>query len=161
MIYCPLSALQTEVYQRFRHSVLESSYNKRILYNKYASNIYGPYEKALTNVNNLLIQLRKLCNHPYLVLEDVNTIPDALYYQYLIQSSGKMYVLDKILTQLLAQNSKVSNYIQINSIYRLYDIHCIYIPLHLYTISILLLPHICTVLNTTVTNVIYALYCRC
>jgi len=33
---------------------------------------------------NCLMQLRKLCNHPYLLLEDVRTIPDALYHRYLV-----------------------------------------------------------------------------
>lgn len=65
-------------------------------------------KKPLLNLNNMLMQLRKLCNHPYLVLEDIQTIPDDLYYQYLIASSGKLFVLDKILHKLLAAGSKVS-----------------------------------------------------
>jgi len=31
--------------------------------------------------NNVLMHLRKLCNHPFLVLEDMATIPDELYYK--------------------------------------------------------------------------------
>jgi SNF2 family DNA or RNA helicase len=112
-VYCPLSALQREVYQQFRARAQESTVAKRnnplysSLYDEYASDVYGPYKKALTNVNNLLMQLRKLCNHPFLVLEDVHTIPDAMYYEQLVSASGKLFVLDKLLTKLLRDGSKV------------------------------------------------------
>jgi SNF2 family DNA or RNA helicase len=85
-----------------RNNLLYSS-----LYDEYASDVYGPYKKALTNVNNLLMQLRKLCNHPFLVLEDVHTIPDAMYYEQLVSASGKLFVIDKLLTKLLRDGSKV------------------------------------------------------
>jgi hypothetical protein len=69
----------------------------------------------LDNVNNLLMQLRKLCNHPYLVLEDVKTIPDELYYEHLLRSSGKLYVLDKLLTRLLGLGCRVLIFCQMTS----------------------------------------------
>lgn len=108
IVYCPLSALQRVAYELFRTRVRTSA--KSSLKNHIAEaedDVFGPYEKALMNANNLLMQLRKLCNHPYLVLEDVQTIPDALYYQHLLSSSGKLFVLDKLLSPLLQQGSKV------------------------------------------------------
>ena len=60
------------------------------------------------NYNNMLMQLRKICNHPYLLLEDVHTIPDSLYYDYIVRSSGKLSVLDGILKELLPKGHKVS-----------------------------------------------------
>ena len=48
---------------------------------------------------NLLMELRKICNHPYLFdnVED----PDApLLGDHLINTCGKMIVLDKLLKKL-------------------------------------------------------------
>jgi len=86
---------------------------------------------------NCLMQLRKLCNHPYLLLEDVRTIPDALYHRYLVAArsvsdcsgpppapplrlshtdappsvffaaSGKLCMLDALLQNLLPAGHKV------------------------------------------------------
>lgn len=58
------------------------------------------------NYNNLVMQLRKLCNHPYLVLEDVKTIPDSLYFRDLMCCSGKLVVLDRLLERLLVTEKK-------------------------------------------------------
>merc|ERR1719160_1049501 len=54
-------------------------------------------------LNNVLMQLRKCCNHPYLfewpLGEDGNEIVDEV----LVQASGKMQLLDRILTELKRQ----------------------------------------------------------
>ena len=65
--------------------------------------------------SNLIMQLRKLCNHPYLLLEDVLTIPDELYYQYIVSSSGKMCVLDRLLKRLLPQGHRVLIFCQMTT----------------------------------------------
>ena len=60
------------------------------------------------NERNLVMQLRKLCNHLYLLLEDMESIPDELYYAELLKTSGKLFVLDTLLDHLLEkQKSKV------------------------------------------------------
>lgn len=58
--------------------------------------------------SNLLMELRKTCNHPYLVLEDIKSIPDDMYFEYLISSSGKMELLSQLLDELIPQGHKVS-----------------------------------------------------
>lgn len=94
---CPLSQLQVELHNIFRRVVdaQESSDGKSI------------GRRAMFNFNNLLMQLRKTCNHPYLVLEDVRTIPDDLYDAHLVETSGKLFVLEKLLSHLLFNGSKV------------------------------------------------------
>lgn len=57
--------------------------------------------------SNVLMQLRKLCNHPYLLLEDVKTIPDELYYEHLVASSGKLSLLHGLLNNLIPKGHKV------------------------------------------------------
>ena len=127
-IMCELSGLQSFLYQSYRNSALiqESTQNNNknnvintnniINNNKNHNNgdFYddnnddGAIKIGKLNYNNVLMQLRKLCNHPYLLLEDVRTIPDELYYQYIVASSGKLAVLDGLLKELLPKGHKVS-----------------------------------------------------
>lgn len=64
---------------------------------------------------NLVMQLRKICNHPYLLLEDIHGIPDEQYFQYLLPSCGKLTVLNQLVNNLLVQSpgSKVSNLLRL------------------------------------------------
>lgn len=61
---------------------------------------------------NIEMQLRKCCNHPYLIegvedkqLELCKTVEDQ--FNSLIQSSGKLVLLDKLLAKLKRENHKV------------------------------------------------------
>lgn len=110
MVYCQLSALQLKVHELLKLAVEEydrdrltggSSDGRSAL----CDLCFGG--KSLLTINNLLMQLRKLCNHPFLVLEDIRPIPDALYFEDLVTSSGKLFVLDKVLSNLLESGSKV------------------------------------------------------
>jgi SNF2 family DNA or RNA helicase len=55
--------------------------------NKEENETNSDHRKGGLNYNNVLMQLRKICNHPYLVLESVLTLPDDLYYKV----NGYMY----------------------------------------------------------------------
>ena len=111
VVYCQLSALQLKVHELLKLAVEE--YDRDRLGSsdgKYGRSTlcdlcFGG--KSLLTINNLLMQLRKLCNHPFLVLEDIRRIPDALYFDDLVTSSGKLFVLDKVLSNLLESGSKV------------------------------------------------------
>jgi len=116
IVYCPLSGLQREIYSLFRAGVEENANNGNNADDSPFVDTIGANRKSLSGLNNLLMQLRKLCNHPYLVLEDMQTIPDSLYYEHLLVSSGKLFVLDRLLTQLLAQGSKVLIFSQMTAV---------------------------------------------
>ena len=65
-----------------------------------------------TSLNNLEMQLRKCCNHPYLIHEIENecnrslkTLEDKI--QKMIEMSGKMILLDKLLPKMKLENKKV------------------------------------------------------
>jgi len=83
-LYIGLTETQVDIY-------------KRILTNK---SIGGLDKKFYMNV---LMQLRKVCNHPYLFegVEDPNA---PTYGDHIIEHSGKMIVLDKLLTKLYVFN---------------------------------------------------------
>ncbi|KAF8545812.1 hypothetical protein OG21DRAFT_1502152 [Imleria badia] len=54
---------------------------------------------------NLLMQLRKVCDHPYL-LEDASPSPYAIG-EHIIASSSKLVVIDKILSDILPKDERV------------------------------------------------------
>ncbi len=57
--------------------------------------------------HNIIMQLRKICDHSFLFLEDIKTIPDDIYFNFLLHASGKLNVLDRLLNSLMKQDSKV------------------------------------------------------
>jgi len=72
----------------------------------------GCVGKNVPNLINLFMQLRKICNHPFLlggVEEKEHAKAGALpeYYKNFVNASGKMVLLDKLLPKLKAQGHKV------------------------------------------------------
>jgi SNF2 family DNA or RNA helicase len=49
---------------------------------------------------------RKLLNHPFTILDELQIIPDELYYSRLTSASGKLCVLERLLAQLLSNQHK-------------------------------------------------------
>lgn len=89
-IYCPLSEMQRNWYK----SIL-----KRDLRGLTCS--FNPKNSLL----NIVMQLRKCCNHPYL-FEGAEPTPYETG-EHLIENSGKMIILDKLLKQLKSKGSRV------------------------------------------------------
>ena len=67
-------------------------------------------EKAVVTIRlqNILMQLRKCCNHPYLLEYplDPNT-KEYLIDENLVRHSGKMLLLDRMLPELRKHGHKV------------------------------------------------------
>ena len=61
------------------------------------------------------MQLRKICNHPYLTLEDCKSIPDDLYDRYLTSASGKLTILSLFLDYLIPNGHKVLIFCQMTT----------------------------------------------
>lgn len=57
--------------------------------------------------NNLLMKLRKICNHPFLFLDDLYQVPDELYHKSVLETSGKLVVLNDLIDLLLKDGHKV------------------------------------------------------
>ncbi|KAI1289743.1 SWI/SNF-related matrix-associated actin-dependent regulator of chromatin subfamily A member 5 [Halotydeus destructor] len=55
---------------------------------------------------NILMQLRKCCNHPYL-FDGAEPGPPYTTDQHLVDNCGKLVILDKLLPKLLEQDSRV------------------------------------------------------
>ncbi|EAY22905.1 F/Y-rich N-terminus family protein [Trichomonas vaginalis G3] len=83
----------------------------------------GAHKNNSTNLNNIFMELRKVCNHPYLLngaeeqilieRRDMSKIPaneplpDGFVEESLIRSSGKMILLDKLLAKLKNDGHRV------------------------------------------------------
>ena len=74
---------------------------------------------------NILMQLRKVCNHPYLFpgIED-ESLP--IYGDHIIINSGKMVVLDKLLIKLSLGKNRVLIFSQMTSMLNILEDYCGY-----------------------------------
>ena len=122
MIFCPISRLQIKLINELKDYVtsekqaLQSARGSRSEVDKLrgygemiydVNNIDHPFHKGKQfknatkrlhlNYNNMVMQLRKICNHPYLMLEDIKPIDDDLFFRDLISSSGKFCMLERLL----------------------------------------------------------------
>ncbi|KHJ92260.1 protein, SNF2 family [Oesophagostomum dentatum] len=81
----------------------------------------GKVEKA--RLMNILMHLRKAANHPYL-FDGAEPGPPYTTDQHLVDNSGKMVVLDKLLKKLKEQGSRVLIFSQFSRILDLLEDYC-------------------------------------
>lgn len=72
---------------------------------------------------NLLMQLRKCTNHPYL-FDGAEPGPPYTTDQHLVDNCGKMVILDKLLPKLLAQDSRVLIFSQMTRMLDILEDYC-------------------------------------
>ncbi len=107
-LYVGLSSMQRKWYQK----ILE----------KDISAVNGQGNTSKKGLQNIVMQLRKCCNHPYL-FDGAEPGPPYTTDQHLVDNAGKMAILDKLLERLKAQNSRVLLFSQMS---RMIDI-CIHL----------------------------------
>lgn len=108
-IYCPLSDMQRDWYK----SIL-----KRDL-----SGVY--LDKGIkTTLLNIVMQLKKCCNHPYL-FEGAEPEPFEAG-EHLVQNSGKMLILDKLLSRLKQKGSRVLIFSQMSQMLDILEDYAIF-----------------------------------
>ena len=73
---------------------------------------------------NILMQLRKACNHPYL-FEGVEDDSLPIHGEHLVDNAGKMIVLDKLLTKLVGGH-RVLIFSQMTSMLNILEDYCAY-----------------------------------
>lgn len=133
VLYAPLTDLQKEIQSKVMQKTLISEVSDMAKQNGSRMPLHGscPYflvsDSLLISVcgavagvdiaklNNILMQLRKNCNHPDLLTcewEETVTFPTP---DVLVQQCGKMQVLDRLLTSLRAGGHKVLIFSQVRS----------------------------------------------
>ncbi|KAJ2557536.1 ATP-dependent DNA helicase Snf21, partial [Coemansia sp. RSA 1933] len=107
VVKCGMSALQSRLYRQllkfgtlFRGVQTDDGKKNRIL-----------------NLNNTIVQLRKICNHPF-VFEAVEARinPLRVNSSLLYRAAGKFELLDRMLAKLLATNHKILIFFQMTKI---------------------------------------------
>ena len=86
-----LSEMQAKFYQQLQHQNLDTL-------------LSGVGDRG--RLMNLVMQLRKCCNHPYL-FQGAEPGPPYITGEHLVENAGKMILLDKLLPRLRSRQSRV------------------------------------------------------
>ncbi|XP_069508223.1 chromodomain-helicase-DNA-binding protein 6 isoform X2 [Ambystoma mexicanum] len=97
---------------------IQKKYYRAILEKNFTFLTKGPNQHNMPNLINTMMELRKCCNHPYLIngaeekiLDDFRKShsPEAVDFQLqaMIQAAGKLVLIDKLLPKLIAGGHKV------------------------------------------------------
>ncbi|KAJ0411774.1 hypothetical protein ATCC90586_006733 [Pythium insidiosum] len=108
-VYCAMSALQREYYGMIRDGTFEQAMIAK------HGRLLAPGFRAST-LKNRMMQLRKCCNHPYLFDEPTDANGDVTTDERLVEASGKMVVLDKLLARLQRDGHKVLIFSQMTKV---------------------------------------------
>lgn len=81
--------------------------------------------ESKTRLLNIVMQLRKCCNHPYL-FEGAEPGPPYTTDEHLIFNAGKMLMLDKILNRMKKQGSRVLIFSQMSRVLDILEDYCVF-----------------------------------
>ncbi|KAK1828141.1 ISWI chromatin-remodeling complex ATPase ISW2 [Podospora conica] len=112
-VYIGMSEMQVKWYQK----ILEKDID--------AVNGAGGKRESKTRLLNIVMQLRKCCNHPYL-FEGAEPGPPYTTDEHLIYNAGKMLVLDKLLKRLQKQGSRVLIFSQMSRLLDILEDYCVF-----------------------------------
>ncbi|KAK2739858.1 hypothetical protein FQN57_006434 [Myotisia sp. PD_48] len=112
-LYIGMSEMQVKWYQK----ILEKDID--------AVNGAQGKRESKTRLLNIVMQLRKCCNHPYL-FEGAEPGPPYTTDEHIIDNAGKMVMLDKLLTRLKKQNSRVLIFSQMSRVLDILEDYCVF-----------------------------------
>ncbi|XP_006454979.1 SNF2 family DNA-dependent ATPase [Agaricus bisporus var. bisporus H97] len=112
-IYVGLSEMQRKWYR----SVLEKDID--------AVNGLTGKKEGKTRLMNMVMQLRKVTCHPYL-FDGAEPGPPYTTDEHLIQNSGKMMILDKLLSSMKAKGSRVLIFSQMSRVLDILEDYCLF-----------------------------------
>ncbi|KAH8175731.1 SLIDE domain-containing protein [Sarocladium implicatum] len=112
-VYLGMSDMQVKWYQK----ILEKDID--------AVNGAGGKRESKTRLLNIVMQLRKCCNHPYL-FEGAEPGPPYTTDEHLVYNAGKMAVLDKLLKRLQSQGSRVLIFSQMSRLLDILEDYCVF-----------------------------------
>ena len=90
-----------------------------------AVNGAGGKKESKTRLLNIVMQLRKCCNHPYL-FEGAEPGPPYTTDEHLVFNSGKMIILDKILHRMKEEGSRVLIFSQMSRVLDILEDYCVF-----------------------------------
>ena len=112
-LYIGMSEMQVKWYKKILEKDIDA-----------VNNAAGKRESK-TRLLNIVMQLRKCCNHPYL-FEGAEPGPPYTTDEHLINSAGKMIMLDKILTKMKREGSRVLIFSQMSRVLDILEDYCVF-----------------------------------
>ncbi|KAJ9603532.1 chromatin remodeling complex Adenosinetriphosphatase [Cladophialophora chaetospira] len=112
-LYVGMSEMQVKWYQK----ILEKDID--------AVNGAGGKRESKTRLLNIVMQLRKCCNHPYL-FEGAEPGPPYTTDEHLVFNSGKMIILDKILARMKEEGSRILIFSQMSRVLDILEDYCVF-----------------------------------
>lgn len=112
-LYIGMSDMQVKWYRK----ILEKDID--------AVNGAGGKRESKTRLLNIVMQLRKCCNHPYL-FEGAEPGPPYTTDEHLVQNAGKMMMLDRLLVRLKQQGSRVLIFSQMSRLLDILEDYCVF-----------------------------------
>lgn len=105
VIKCKLSSLQTHLYTQMKRN--GTLYTSDVVKGK----------SSVKGLNNTIMQLRKICNHPF-VFEEVESLinPSGMSNDLLFRTSGKFELLDRMLPKLQQTGHRVLIFFQMTQV---------------------------------------------
>ncbi|GAB6033284.1 SWI/SNF- matrix-associated actin-dependent regulator of chromatin sub A member 5 [Chamberlinius hualienensis] len=110
-IYVGLSKMQREWYTRILMKDIDV--------------VNGAGKSDKMRLLNILMQLRKCCNHPYL-FDGAEPGPPYTTDYHLVENCGKLAILDKLLPKLKAQDSRVLIFCQMTRLMDILEDYCMW-----------------------------------
>ncbi|KIY43532.1 hypothetical protein FISHEDRAFT_53398 [Fistulina hepatica ATCC 64428] len=107
----------TEMQRKWYRSVLEKDID--------AVNGLTGKKEGKTRLMNMVMQLRKVTCHPYL-FDGAEPGPPYTTDEHLIQNSGKMIILDKLLQSMKAQGSRALIFSQMSRVLDILEDYCLF-----------------------------------
>jgi SWI/SNF-related matrix-associated actin-dependent regulator of chromatin subfamily A member 5 len=105
----------TEMQRKWYKSLLEKDID--------AVNGMGSKKEGKTRLLNIVMQLRKCCNHPYL-FDGAEPGPPFTTDEHLVFNSGKMKILDKLLKNMKEKGSRVLIFSQMSRVLDILEDYC-------------------------------------
>ncbi|WFD36168.1 hypothetical protein MCUN1_003044 [Malassezia cuniculi] len=107
----------TDMQRRWYRSLLEKDID--------AVNGVTSKKEGKTRLLNIVMQLRKCCNHPYL-FDGAEPGPPFTTDEHLVDNAGKMVVLDRLLKRLREQGSRVLIFSQMSRMLDILEDYCLF-----------------------------------
>lgn len=112
-LYVGMSTMQKKWYQRLLEKDIDA-----------VNGVVGNRD-GKTRLLNIVMQLRKCCNHPYL-FDGAEPGPPFTTDQHLVDNAGKMAILDRLLPLLKSQGSRVLIFSQMSRMLDILEDYCIF-----------------------------------
>lgn len=112
-VYLGMSAMQRTWYQKLLEKDLD------------AVNGSTGKKESKTRLLNIVMQLRKCCNHPYL-FEGAEPGPPYTTDEHLVYNSQKMKILDKLLKRMKERGSRVLIFSQMSRMLDILEDYCVF-----------------------------------